>query len=157
MPYSVSLTTGTSRSNPDLRLMGSRNDTIPHRLHRTVRGYVTTTNPGPNQVNFELGLPAAWNERFLFIGNGVFAGSRDFLHPANSVPGTTRATTSSARIDINRARESMGALILAPICTQREFLTGGNTAAQITVSEEEVVALGLNVNRKSFGLLPNVI
>jgi hypothetical protein len=41
----------------------------------------------------------------------------------------------------------MGALILAPICTQREFLTGGNTAAQITVSEEEVVALGLNVNR----------
>ncbi len=43
-----------------------------------VRGYVTTTNPGPNQVNFELGLPAAWNERLLFIGNGVFAGSLDF-------------------------------------------------------------------------------
>ena len=32
-----------------------------------VRGYVTTTNPGPNQVNFELGLPAAWNGRFLFV------------------------------------------------------------------------------------------
>jgi hypothetical protein len=43
-----------------------------------VRGYVTTTDPGPNQVNFELGLPTAWNERFLFIGNGLFAGSLDF-------------------------------------------------------------------------------
>jgi hypothetical protein len=28
---------GCSRSNPDLRLMGSRNDAIPRRLHRTVR------------------------------------------------------------------------------------------------------------------------
>jgi Tannase and feruloyl esterase len=53
-----------------------------------VRGYVTTNNPGPNQVNFELGLPRAWNGRFLFIGNGGFAGSFDFgavlldlLHP----------------------------------------------------------------------------
>ncbi len=43
-----------------------------------VHGYVTTTDPGPNQVNFELGLPAAWNERLLFIGNGLFAGSLDF-------------------------------------------------------------------------------
>jgi feruloyl esterase len=37
-----------------------------------VRGYVTTNNPGPNQVNFELGLPTAWNGRFLFVGNGGF-------------------------------------------------------------------------------------
>ncbi len=36
-------------------------------------GYVTT--PGPNQVNFQLGLPTAWNGRFLFLGNGGFAGS----------------------------------------------------------------------------------
>ncbi len=43
-----------------------------------VRGYVTTTHPGPNQVNFELGLPAAWNGRFLFVGNGGFAGSFDW-------------------------------------------------------------------------------
>jgi len=43
-----------------------------------VLGYVTTTNPGPNQVNFELGPPAAWNGRFLFIGNGMFAGSLAF-------------------------------------------------------------------------------
>jgi feruloyl esterase len=36
-------------------------------------GYVTT--PGPNQVNFQLGLPTAWNGRFAFAGNGGFAGS----------------------------------------------------------------------------------
>src|ERR1700745_4087588 len=43
-----------------------------------VLGYVTTTHPGPNHVNFELGLPAAWNGRLLFIGNGMFAGSLVF-------------------------------------------------------------------------------
>lgn len=43
-----------------------------------VLGYVTTTQPGPNHVNFELGLPIAWNGRFLFIGNGVFGGSLAF-------------------------------------------------------------------------------
>ncbi|HTR27455.1 MAG TPA: tannase/feruloyl esterase family alpha/beta hydrolase [Terriglobales bacterium] len=43
-----------------------------------VLGYATTTNPGPNQVNFELGLPADWNGRFLFIGNGGFGGSLDY-------------------------------------------------------------------------------
>jgi Tannase and feruloyl esterase len=43
-----------------------------------VRGYVTTNNPGPNQVNFELALPTVWNRRFLFVGNGGFAGSFDW-------------------------------------------------------------------------------
>jgi len=43
-----------------------------------VHGYVTTDNPGPNQVNFELGLPTVWNGRFLFVGNGGFAGSLDW-------------------------------------------------------------------------------
>src|ERR1700704_1482809 len=39
-----------------------------------VIGYVTTTNPGPNQVKFELGLPTAWSGLFLFIGDGGFSG-----------------------------------------------------------------------------------
>ena len=43
-----------------------------------VLGYVTTTNPGPNQVNFELGLPADWNGRFLFVRNRGFGGSLDY-------------------------------------------------------------------------------
>src|SRR5215468_3522925 len=37
-----------------------------------VLGYVTTLHPGPNQVTFELRLPAQGNGRFLFIGNGGF-------------------------------------------------------------------------------------
>jgi Tannase and feruloyl esterase len=40
-----------------------------------VLGYVTTTDPGPNEVNFELALPDSWNGKFLFGGNGGFAGS----------------------------------------------------------------------------------
>ncbi|MGE0823148.1 MAG: tannase/feruloyl esterase family alpha/beta hydrolase [Candidatus Binatia bacterium] len=40
-----------------------------------INGYVTTTDPGPNQVNFQLGLPTLWNGRFLFVGNGGYAGS----------------------------------------------------------------------------------
>jgi len=43
-----------------------------------VLGYVTTLDPGPNQVNFELTLPAEGNGRFLFIGNGGLAGSLSF-------------------------------------------------------------------------------
>lgn len=43
-----------------------------------VIGYVTTLHPGPNQVNFELTLPAEGNGRFLFIGNGGLAGSLGF-------------------------------------------------------------------------------
>jgi feruloyl esterase len=39
-----------------------------------VLGYVTTTNPGPNQDIFELALPASWNGRFIFVGNLGFAG-----------------------------------------------------------------------------------
>jgi len=43
-----------------------------------VVGYVTTLHPGPNQVNFELTLPAKSNGRFLFIGNGGLAGGLGF-------------------------------------------------------------------------------
>lgn len=44
--------------------------------HCKVDGYVTTTNPGPNQVNFRLQLPdqEQWNKRYYFIGMGGSAG-----------------------------------------------------------------------------------
>ncbi len=50
---------------------------IAHPAFCDVAGFVTTTNPGPNQVNFELALPdpSVWNSKFLFFGNGGFAGS----------------------------------------------------------------------------------
>jgi len=43
-----------------------------------VIAYVTTLHPGPNHVNFELMLPSQANGRFLFIGNGGFAGGLSF-------------------------------------------------------------------------------
>ena len=41
----------------------------------SVVGYVTSTNPGPNNINFELDLPDQWAGRFYFGGNGGAAGS----------------------------------------------------------------------------------
>ena len=43
-----------------------------------VLGYVTTLHPTPNQVSFELTLPAEGNGRFLFIGNAGLAGGLGF-------------------------------------------------------------------------------
>lgn len=42
-----------------------------------VEGYVTTTNPGPNRVNFVLNLPdkAHWNGRYYFANQGGSGGS----------------------------------------------------------------------------------
>lgn len=43
--------------------------------HCRVEGYVTTTDPGPNKVNFRLQLPEDdWTGRFYFIGMGGSAG-----------------------------------------------------------------------------------
>ena len=53
----------------------AQSDPVPY---CDVFGYVTTLHPGPNQVNFELSLPAEGNERFLFIGNGGFGGGFGF-------------------------------------------------------------------------------
>jgi feruloyl esterase len=39
-----------------------------------VRGNITTNDPGPNTVEFELGLPVLANGRFLFLGGGGFNG-----------------------------------------------------------------------------------
>ena len=43
--------------------------------HCRIDGYVTTTNPGPNKVNFRLQLPdEGWTGRYFFIGLGATAG-----------------------------------------------------------------------------------
>jgi len=52
--------------------------------HCRVDGYVTTTNPGPNRVNFRLQLPDKdWNGRYYFIGMGATAG---FVPTDSQVP-----------------------------------------------------------------------
>jgi len=45
--------------------------------HCMVEGYVTTVDPGPNQVNFALHLPAEekWNKRYYFANQGGSGGS----------------------------------------------------------------------------------
>lgn len=45
--------------------------------HCKIEGYVTTTNPGPNQVNFVLNLPerTRWNGRYYFANQGGSGGS----------------------------------------------------------------------------------
>ena len=67
-----------------------------------VLGYVTTLHPGPNQVNFELRLPAQGNGRFLFIGNGGFGGGFGFpeVYPDfENVPALTQAGFAIAFTD----------------------------------------------------------
>ena len=56
-------------------MFGVRNAPTPL-PHCKVEGYVTTTNPGPNQVNFRLQLPdrKLWKGRFYFVGLGGSAG-----------------------------------------------------------------------------------
>jgi feruloyl esterase len=53
--------------------------------HCRVDGYVTTTNPGPNKVNFRLQLPDKdWNGRYYFIGLGATAG---YVPTDSQIPG----------------------------------------------------------------------
>jgi feruloyl esterase len=43
--------------------------------HCRIEGFITTTNPGPNKVNFRLQLPdTGWQNRYYFIGMGGAAG-----------------------------------------------------------------------------------
>lgn len=52
--------------------------------HCRIDGYVTTTDPGPNRVNFRLQLPDKdWNGRYYFIGMGATAG---FVPTDSQVP-----------------------------------------------------------------------
>ena len=64
-----------SPSNTTIVSATPQSDPVPY---CEVLGYVTTLHPGPNQVNFELNLPTLGNGRFLFIGNGAFAGGLGF-------------------------------------------------------------------------------
>ena len=127
LPLSLSL--GALRSaavtlpctQPVIQSIGSPDTTIVSAIEQSdavsycdVRGYVTTNNPGPNQVNFELGLPTAWNGRFLFIGNGSFAGSFDWpavlLDAFNPFPFTTEVSAGFATIMTDTGHQGAGNL-----------------------------------------------
>ncbi len=71
--------------------------------HCKVEGYITTTNPGPNRVNFRLQLPdrSLWKGRYYFIGLGGSAGylpTNSELPPGNPmVKGFAVAGTDTGR------------------------------------------------------------
>jgi feruloyl esterase len=46
-----------------------------------VSGYVTTRNPGPNRVLFQLALPDTFNGRFVYLGVGGAAGALPAMQP----------------------------------------------------------------------------
>jgi len=94
-----------------------------------VVGYVTTLHPRPNQVNFELTLPAEGNGRFLFIGNGGFGG--DFSFPEvfpdfESIPDLTKAGFSIAFTDTGHQGNFLeGAWALDDEAKQDDYLFRG--------------------------------
>lgn len=50
-----------------------------------IDGYITTTNPGPNRVNFRLQLPEqSWKKRYYFINMG---GSAGYVPTDSQIPG----------------------------------------------------------------------
>lgn len=57
----------------DTRILSVQTMTAPA-AYCAVRGFVETKDPGPNQVHFELALPAGWNGRFYFGGSGGAGG-----------------------------------------------------------------------------------
>ncbi len=63
----------------------AQNGPIPH---CKIEGFVTTTNPGPNRVNFVLNLPdrGKWNGRFYFANQGGSGGSvpKAAQHPSGN-------------------------------------------------------------------------
>jgi feruloyl esterase len=94
-----------------------------------VLGYVTTTHPGPNEVNFELTLPANGNGRFLFIGNGGFGGSLslpEVFPDFESIPDLTQAGFAIAFTDTGHQGSFLdGTWALDDQARQDDFLFRG--------------------------------
>ena len=108
-----------------------------------VVAYVTTLNPGPNQVNFSLSLPNSGNHRFLFIGNGGFGG--DFNFPEvfpdfESLPDLTRAGFAIAFTDTGHQGNFLdGSWALDDQAKQDDFLFRGvhvTAVAAKTIAEK---------------------
>lgn len=94
-----------------------------------VLGYVTTMHPGPNQVNFELSLPAQGNGRFLFIGNGGFGGglgSPEVFPDFENLPALTQAGFAIAFTDTGHQGNFLdGSWALYDQAKQNDYLFRG--------------------------------
>lgn len=60
-----------------------------------VHGFVTTQNPGPNEVNFVLALPDKFNGRYLFLGVGGAAGNIPAIQSSLTAKGYAQAGTDA--------------------------------------------------------------
>ena len=100
-----------------------------------VKGDITTEVPTPNTVEFELGLPATYNGRLLFLGGGGFNG----YIPAGVVDGGVRAQFATAYTDSGH-ESSFASLAgeegLSALDGSWGLLPDGgpNTAAQVDLS-----------------------
>lgn len=78
-----------------------------------VNGYVTTTNPGPNKVNFMLAVPRNWNGRYLFTVQGGAAGfipdpTAPHLQEGYAIASTDKGVVTSHILDFSfRANPAM--------------------------------------------------
>lgn len=71
-----------------------------------IHGYVTTQNPGPNEVNFVLSLPDKFNGRYVFLGVGGAAGNlpeikRSLIAKGYAQAGTDAGTGSKSIADFS--------------------------------------------------------
>jgi feruloyl esterase len=74
--------------------------------HCKVDGYVTTTNPGPNQDLFRLQLPdQGWTGRYYFIGMG---GSAGYVPTDSQIPGGNPLVKGFAVAGTDTGREGSG-------------------------------------------------
>jgi feruloyl esterase len=76
--------------------------------HCKIDGYVTTTNPGPNKVNFRLQLPdkSLWKGRYYFIGLGGAAG---YVPTDSQIPGGNPIVKGFATAGTDTGRQGSGA------------------------------------------------
>lgn len=84
----------------EVQRLAPANTTISVALRETsgicrVHGYVTTQNPGPNEVNFVLALPDRFNGRYVFLGVGGAAGNLPAIKPSLIAKGYAQAGTDA--------------------------------------------------------------
>lgn len=125
-PPNTAIVSATLQSNPE---------------YCDVIAYVTTLDPGPNQVNFELKLPSKGNGRFLYIGNGGFGGSLSFpevFPDFESIPDLTKAGFAVAFTDTGHQGSFLdGSWALFNEAKQDDFLFRG---VHVTAVAAKIIA-----------------
>jgi len=90
-----------------------------------VIGTITTLNPGPNQVGFEVDLPDTWNGRLAFFGNGGFAGTLQAVgttaYDATLQGGFAVAATDTGHVSTAPVPDLDGSFLLNNLAKTEDF------------------------------------